>query len=528
MGFIGKAQTMGMAALILAASTLLSRFMGLIRDKIISWQFGAGCEADMYFAAFVVPDIINHLLACGFMSITLIPMLSRRLAEDEADAWRFYSCVITWMALAALVFTGVGMAFAPQLAHLAAPGLDPGLYARLAFFMRLVLPAQIFFLVGSCLTALVYYRRQFAIPALAPLVYNGCIMFFGVLLPSLGLCVGMTGFCVGVSIGAFFGTFFLPLRVARAGGLPYAPRLRHPLMKSFLLLLLPLMIGQTVAAMDEQFLRIFGSLVGDGVVSLLNYAKRVTQVPVALVGQAAALASYPFLVSLLTKGDREGFMDTLGKALRSGMGIMVPCVVWMLFLSDSTFTLLFYGGRMTHADMQAAVPLLRILLASAPFWFVYALLVRGFYAQTDTLTPAVSGAILTVLFLPVYYFVGVPLGARGIAATSAVSMACYVAVLVAIWVRREGRQAFAGLAGVALRSGLCAVPGCLLGWQVDRWLREALPVSPILSSLAGLAAAGIVFLVVFLPLSVRVCPGVLDPLLRRLPVVGRFFRRREQ
>ena len=73
MSFFSQKQRMGAAALILAASTILSRLMGLVRDKVISWQFGAGSEADMYFAAFVVPDIINHLLAGGIMAITIIP-----------------------------------------------------------------------------------------------------------------------------------------------------------------------------------------------------------------------------------------------------------------------------------------------------------------------------------------------------------------------------------------------------------------------------------------------------------------------
>ena len=90
MGLLSARQRMGAAALILAASTIVSRLMGLVRDKVISWQFGAGGEADMYFAAFVVPDIINYMLAGGFMSITIIPLLTRRFQEDEADAWSFF------------------------------------------------------------------------------------------------------------------------------------------------------------------------------------------------------------------------------------------------------------------------------------------------------------------------------------------------------------------------------------------------------------------------------------------------------
>ena len=105
MALLSAQQRMGAAALILAASTVLSRLMGLARDKIISWQFGAGGESDMYFAAFVVPDIINYLLAGGFMSITIIPLLTRRFQEDEADGWNFFSCVFCWMTAASTLLT---------------------------------------------------------------------------------------------------------------------------------------------------------------------------------------------------------------------------------------------------------------------------------------------------------------------------------------------------------------------------------------------------------------------------------------
>ncbi|MDO5536553.1 MAG: lipid II flippase MurJ, partial [Desulfovibrionaceae bacterium] len=211
MGILARTQGMGMAALLLAASAIISRFMGLVREKFISWQFGAGSEADVYFAAFVVPDIINYLLAGGFMSITLIPLLSKRFAEDEADAWKFFSTVLTWMTLAAVGITCIALAFVGPLSHIAAPGLAEPQSERLQFFMCMTLPTQIFFLTGSCVSALLFLRRQFIIPALAPLIYNGCIISSVVGLQQLGLVQGMTGYCVGVAIGSAIGTLLLPL-----------------------------------------------------------------------------------------------------------------------------------------------------------------------------------------------------------------------------------------------------------------------------------------------------------------------------
>ena len=185
---------MGIAALIMAGSVFLSRLMGLVRDKVVSWQFGAGAESDVYFAAFVVPDFLNYLLAGGYISITLIPLLSKRFEEDEADGWRFFSAVFWWAALGIAALTAVAWLFAPELARIVGPGFSPEKQARLAHFLRIILPAQVFFLPGACVSALLYIRKQFLAPALTPLIYNGCIIAGGLLVTGRG----MEGFCWGV------------------------------------------------------------------------------------------------------------------------------------------------------------------------------------------------------------------------------------------------------------------------------------------------------------------------------------------
>lgn len=537
MGMLSGTQRMGAAALLLAAASILSRLMGLVRDKIISWQFGAGGEADMYFAAFVIPDIINYMLAGGFMSITIIPLLSRRFAEDEGDAWQFFSCVFCWMLTASTLLTAFGILLAPQLAGIVAPGFSPAQLERLAFFMRIILPAQIFFLCGACVTALLYLRRQFRVPALTPLVYNGCIILGGVLLPCLPLALGhaqdyaealretgMTGYCVGVTIGAAIGAFALPLAVARQGVFVLCPRWRHPLMGKFLCIALPLMLGQTVIMLDEQFLRVFGSLVGDGAVSLLNYARRIAQVPVGLVGQAAAVASYPFLVALLTRNDLKGFDATLRTALHNGLGFLVPCSLWMAAAAWPVVATIFQGGRFGTAEVLATTPLTQLLLAPTPFWLLYMVLVRAYYAHGDTITPAVTGTLVTLCCLPIYYFWAVPQGAWAIAALSGLSVTIYVLWLMGIWWRRHGGGAFCGLTTLLARTLCCCMPAGALAWYAAQMIMQTAPqlaLGPLLTACVALSASGLVFALSFLPLAWFVVP-VWRALLQR--VLGRLFR----
>lgn len=519
MGILSRRQRLGTAAILLACSAFLSRLMGLIRDKIISWQFGAGSEADMYFAAFVVPDIINYLLAGGFMSITIIPLLANAFRQNEEDAWRFFSCVFFWITLAACLFTAVCELFAPHLAKLIAPGFDTAQCHRLAFFMRIILPGQIFFLSGACFTALLLLRRQFTVPALTPLIYNGAIIICGLAMPLFfknDADFGMTGYCAGVTIGAALGAFFLPLCVAAKGKLRISPVLSHPYMIKFIIIALPLMLGQTVVMLDEQFLRVFGSFLGEGWVSLLNYGRRIAQVPVAFMGQALAAASYPFLVSLLAQHEENRFNETMRSALIAGISLIIPCSFLMIAASTPILGAIFQGGRFGLPETLACAPLTRIMLLPAPFWILYMVLARGFYAYEDTLTPAITGTIITVICIPCYYFLAVPLGAWAIAIVSGAGVTAYSLWLLEIWIKRHGSAAFNGVGRLASQYALLSFPPAILAWFSLRIFENHYPYTSFFILALALFIATAIFCASFVVITRFFTPGLFRTLLLNL------------
>ncbi|MGN0008112.1 MAG: murein biosynthesis integral membrane protein MurJ [Desulfovibrionaceae bacterium] len=512
MGILTAQHRMGAAAVIMGASIMLSRFMGLLRDKVISWQFGASGEADMYFAAFVVPDIINYLLAGGYVSITLIPLLASRFQEDAQDAWRFFSCVFWWALAASVLLTGLAAVWAAPLAAWVAPGFSEAQTARLASFLRIILPAQVFFLGGACFSALLFLRRQFTVPALTPLIYNGAIILGGLLLP----VPGMEGFCWGVTAGAALGAFILPWLAARQDGLHVSWQWRHPLMGRFLLIALPLMLGQSVVMLNEQFLRVFGSLAGDGAVSLLSYARRIAQVPVGMVGQAAAVASYPFLAALAARGEAETFDSTLNAALKSSLALLIPCVMWMLAAALPTMCFIFQGGQFNAADTLASVPLLQLMLLMTPFWTAQMIIGRAFYAHGDTLTPALAGTAVTMASIPVFIFWAAPAGAPAIAAVSSLGVLVYALLLAEIWRRRHGSAAFAGIVRQSCQCLLLCLPATAAAWWAGERCMEALPLAPAFAALVALACGGLVFALCYALPAWKLAPELLAPLLSRL------------
>ncbi len=518
---LNKSQSLRLAATIMAVSILLSRFMGLIRDKVISYYYGASLESDIYFVSFLVPDFINYLLAGGYFAITLIPLLSDYFERDESDAWRFFSTILTWCGLLISVLTACAMVFAPQLAQLIAPGFTEEATLRLAYFLRIILPAQICFLLGSCFTALLYLRKQFLVPALMPLIYNGCIILGGLMMISHG----MEGFCWGVLVGSFFGNFLLPLVAASRGssGFTYAPHLTHPGLKVFILLALPLMIGQSVVVLDEQFLRFFGSMTTEGAVSWLNYARRIMLVPVGVVAQAAGVASYPFLARLVAQGKETEFNETLQSALCGTVMFLLPLSIWMIAAADPIIQFIFEQGRFSEQATQHTATCLQIMLLGVFCWGIQQIIGRAFYARKDTLTPALVGTGATLLTLPAYYFLTHIWGAFGIAGASAVSVAFYTLALSWFWRHKWGAGGFDGLGRSLFAAVLVSFIAVVPSWFVTQQAKEWLPDQPLLGALLAIGCGFICFALVFQLagriLARRTLAPVLDamgPLLQRI------------
>ncbi len=523
MSFFSRTHQFGAAALIMGLSIVLSRFMGLARDKVISWKFGAGGEADIYFAAFVIPDFINYLLAGGYISITIIPLLAKRFKEDEADAWKFFSAIFWWALLVSGLLTLLCMFAAPELASLSAPGFSAAQLERLTAFLRLILPAQIFFLAGACFSALLYYRRQFSVPALTPLIYNGFIILGGLVWPY----GGMEGFCIGVTLGAAVGAFWLPWHAARAGGgVHLRPVLRHPLLKKFLIIALPLMLGQSAVMLNEQFLRIFGSMAGDGAVSLLSYARRMANVPVGMIGQAAAVASYPFLAALAaekTEKAAQTFNGTLNTAFASSLAIIFPVSAWTIAAAQPIMEAIFLGGRFGLAEAAASAPMLQIMTIASPLWVMQMIMSRAFYAEGDTITPALCGTLVTFASLPFFFALAKGgeffSGATATALISTAGIVVYALLIIGVWIKRKGFNAFAGLPRLCayslLISALAAVPAWLLAG-----CGANLNWPPVLSALAALAVSGLIFAIVYLALALKFQPVLAEPFMRILRRFG--------
>ncbi len=262
-----KPGRMGIAALIVSGGILISRVLGVVREIIFAGMLGADGVTDQYVAAFRIPDYANYLLAGGFLTITFIPIFSKYLAdEDETEGWRGFSSIVRWLAIGITVLIIGAWFAAPWIIETIYPEFTADQISNTVRLTRIVMPAQFAFVVGAMFASVQYAKGIFTIPTLAPIIYNISIIAGGVIFSWVTGTADPEGFVWGAVAGAFIGNLAVQWWGARRVGmrLDFSGGWRHTAVGQYILMAIPLMIGQTVVAFDETFMSVFGDLVGDG------------------------------------------------------------------------------------------------------------------------------------------------------------------------------------------------------------------------------------------------------------------------
>jgi len=370
---------MGAAAAVVSASVLASRLLGLGREALLASLIGVNTEGDLYRHAFAIPDFLNYLLAGAYLTITLIPILSRHLERGQPEkASQAFTSVFRFMAWAILGLTVLMWLAADPFVSLVFPETTD--HARLVSLTRLVLPAQVFLVMGALLMAVQYTHRRFLFPALAPIIYNLAIIAGGLVGAAQG-SASPEGFLWGAVIGSAVGNFGLQWFGARSTGtwLTRVPR-EGSSVREYLILALPLMLGQSVAVLDEQFVRWFGQI-EEGATSALTFARQLNMVPVGVIAQAAGVAAFPFLARLAASGDEDGLIKTTGRAARNTLFVAAAATAMVVVLARPLIRLLYQYGEFTSQDTELVASLLIIYAFSIPAWGLHQILSRHFYAK---------------------------------------------------------------------------------------------------------------------------------------------------
>jgi putative peptidoglycan lipid II flippase len=453
-----REHSLGSAAVLLMFATLLARIVGYLRDAYVAWAFGAGPSTDAYIAAFTLPDFLLYLFAGGSISITFVSLYTRYLAEGKQDeAEHVFSSIISIMLVAFGIAVVLGEIFARRFVAWWFGGFTPDQIDLCTQLTRYLLPQPVFFMVGGVASAVQQTRRQFLIPAVAPIVYTLFVILGGVVLSGR---FGIASLAIGATTGALFGPFLLNAYGARHAGVHYHFRFdwRHEGFRQWLRMSVPLMLGVSVVAADDWILRVFAAS-GAGDITRLNYAKRLLQVPIGVLGQAAGLASLPFFARLWSERKHEDFAATVNRSITKLSAICLLATSWMIVVAAPLTDLAFRRGRFALSDAHETASLFVVFAASLVFWAVQGLYARAFFAAGDMLRPMLAGTIVTIASIPVYALLDRRFGVLGLVIASNVAIFAHTTVL-ALMLQLRGMVSMRGLdwheLGKALIAGAVA------------------------------------------------------------------------
>jgi putative peptidoglycan lipid II flippase len=432
------------ATILLMASAMASRVIGLVKTKYIAYLLGRSAAADAFNAAFQLPDMVAYFLVGGAASITFVAMLTRyRETDREAEGERAMSVILTTMGLV-LAVAIIGAEFiAPLYVRYLLRGFEnnPAEAELCAHLTRILLPGQLFFLAGGVFAAVLLVRKQFAVQAVTPLVYNCGIIFGGVLLYRF---MGPSALAVGAVAGAFLGPFLLNAVWAHRAGMCYRPILEwsNPGLREWVRMSIPLMLGVSLVTADNWIINYFASHTL-GAVALLSYAKQFFTAPVAL-GQAAGAASLPFFASLYGKDDRAPFSRAVNASVSRILAFSILLTSLMIAMALPAIDVVLRGGAFAHRDSGTMAVYFAIFSISLCLWSAQAIYARAFYAGGNTITPMVAGTIVTVISIPIYSLLYRSVGPNGLAIASDVGILLQT-VTLAVLLDREMKVPLAGL-----------------------------------------------------------------------------------
>jgi putative peptidoglycan lipid II flippase len=392
------------ATLILMTTVMLSRVLGFLREAYIAWAFGATSLTDAYNAGFTIPDWLNYLVAGGTASITFVSIYTRFLSEKkEAEAQKTFSVIITVMTAVLTVGIIAAEIYAPELDGMMFGGSNKFSTEKLALCVhltRILLPAQLFFYVGGVVSAVLLSRRLFLLPALGPLFYNAAIILGGLLFSRR---FGISSLAYGAVVGSFVGVFLInAIGAARVGvGYRVSFDVRNPVFIEWVKLSVPLMLGVSLVTADDWILRYFAAgKIGD--ITRLTFAKRLFQVPISVLGQAAGQASLPFFAKLFGEKKFREFADTVNGSVYRVGAVSILVSSFMMSAALPLIDLVYRRGHFSFQDSRETAVYFFWFSMSLAFWSAQGLYARAFYAAGNTLTPMLASTLITAASILVY------------------------------------------------------------------------------------------------------------------------------
>jgi putative peptidoglycan lipid II flippase len=511
-------------------AVLVSRILGLVRDQVFAFFFGAGFLMDCFQAAFRIPNLLRDLFAEGALSSAFVTVFSRtRKQEGDERAWELARIVMTLQVLLLSSITILGIIFAPQLVRLIAPGFAAiaGKTDLTITLTRVLFPFILFVGMAALTMGILNAYQRFGLPASASSFFN-----LGSVVVGLGLALyfdsqfswrAIICMAIGSVVGGFL-QWFVQVPALRKLGYRYrfTWNLKDKGLHEILRLMGPTMIGASAVQVNVMINAAFASQLGNGPISWLALAFRLIQLPIGLFGVAISTAALPSLAVEATHENKEAFRTRVEKALRMNAALCIPSACGLAILSVPLVGVLFeHGGQFSIVDTSETAKVLSAYAIGLVGYASLKVLTSAFYALGQTRLPMFISflSIIVTASLNGWFIYYAKVGAIGLAFSTSVAALLNAAIL--LFNLRGAVGSFAAATWGAMVKILAASAAMSLVLLVSQWVHQKLGishgfVSHLSRTVAGVGLGGIVYIATARALHLEEVKDILTSISKKL------------
>jgi putative peptidoglycan lipid II flippase len=432
-------------AFLVAAGILLSRLIGLVRQRVFAYYFGLSIAGDAYAAAFRIPNFLQNVFGEGALSASFIPVYAKLLAKGERlEAERVAGAIFSLLALVTSLLVLCGIFAAPLLTDVLAAGFEGEKRDLTVALVRIFFPGAGLLVMSAWCLGVLNSHRRFFLSYTAPVIWNLAIISALVLAGTPALGAGPENLLVWGNVaryaawGAVLGSALqfgiqLPTVFRLLGGLRLSLDVVNAHVRTVVRNFLPVLLSRGVVQISAFVDEIIASFLGNGPLLALTYTQSLYTLPISLFGMSVSAAELPAMSSAIGEKEQVAaqLRERLGSGLRQISYFVVPSLVAFVALGDVMVAALYQTGRFTRAD----VVYVWAILAGSALGLLPTTLGRlyasTFYALHDTRTPfrfallhvvlAIILGYLSAIHLPPLVGLDLRWGAVGLTASAGVA-----------------------------------------------------------------------------------------------------------
>lgn len=383
------------SAVVVGAAVMGSRLMGVIREQVFAFMFGASDLADAFFAAFRIPNLLRDLFAEGALSTAFTTTFTKTWEkEGAASAWHLARLVLSTLIFILGLICLLGVVCAPEVVHVISGGFEakPEKFELTVRLTQLLFPFIMFVSLAAAVMGMLNARHIFGIPASASTVFNIVSIVTGGALacicepqhnwlhPHFGE-KAIFGWCFGVLLGglAQLGIQLPPLWKIGfnfAGSLNF----RDSGLRTVLILMIPSAIAGSAVQVNVLVNGQFASHI-PGAMSWLYYAFRLVQLPIGIFGVAIATVTLPAVSRQHALDDLKAFGKTVEEALRFGFYLTLPASVGLAVVAEPVIRLIYQHGAFSAQSTAHAALALQAYTIGLAGYSGAKILIPCFYAM---------------------------------------------------------------------------------------------------------------------------------------------------